>query len=150
MRVMALIAFVAIALMGCKEDPSAPYLEFAGGGFIFNYRTAEAFYGFVAKPLRSLPEGSVIQVEFEVPGSAAPFVITEKVVPGMLQFSFRTPELSGIEKGHPYKAVMRLLAEPSGKELARYEKSFHTDVEQASLPSKPLVVGPGYTPNPDK
>ena len=37
----------------------------------------------------------------------------------------------------------------AGKELARYERSFHTDVDQASLPSKPLVVGPGYEPNPD-
>jgi hypothetical protein len=149
MRNLALLAFLAMALLGCKDDASKPYLEFSGGGFIFNYRNAEAFYGFVATPLRSLPEDSVIEAQFEVPGSTMPYVITEKSVPGMMQYSFKTEQLSGIEKGHPYKVVMRLLSGPGGNELARYEKSFHTDVEQASLPSKPLVVGPGYAPNPD-
>jgi hypothetical protein len=149
MRALAILALLAIALLGCKEDSTTPYLEFSGGGFIFNYRNAEAFYGFVATPLRKLPEGSVIEVHFEVPGSAVPYVISEKSVPGMMQYSFKTGQLAGIEKGHPYKAIMRLLSGPGGTELARYEKDFHTDVEQATLPSKPLVVGPGYTPNPN-
>lgn len=149
MRQFALLVAVLLALAGCKDDPNAPYLEFAGGGFIFNYRNAEAFYGFVAKPVRALPEGSVIEAQFEMPNSTIPFVVTQDVKPGMLQFSFRTPDLRGVEKGHPYKAVMRLLASPSGPEIARYERSFHTDVEQASLPDKPLVVGPGYQSNPN-
>ncbi|MFO0992709.1 MAG: hypothetical protein U1E67_12360 [Hyphomicrobiales bacterium] len=149
MRPFIGLVIILFALMGCKEDPNAPYLEFAGGGFIFNYRNAEAFYGFVAKPLRSLPEGSVIEAQFEVPNSSTPYVVTEAVKPGVLQFMFRTSDLRGIEKGHPYKAVMRLLASPSGPEIARYERTFHTDVEQASLPDKPLVVGPGYQPNPN-
>jgi len=135
--------------MGCKEDPNSPYLEFTGGGFIFNYRNAQAFYGFVAKPLRTLPEGSVIEAQFEIPHSSTPYVTSEKTHPGLMQFSFRTPELTGIEKGHPYKVVMRLLAGPTGPEIARYEKTFHSDVDQASLPSKPLVVGPGYQTNPN-
>ncbi len=65
------IIFVTFALLlaACGEDANAPYLSFAGGGFIFNYRNAEAFYGFVAKPLRTLPEGGVIEAQFEVPGS---------------------------------------------------------------------------------
>jgi hypothetical protein len=139
---------LALSLAACGEDASAPYLEFAGGGFIFNYRNAEAFYGFVARPLRTLPEGSVIEARLEMPGAAEPFVTSEKAVPGQLQYSFKTPFLTGIEKDHEYKAVMRLL-DGSGKELARYERSFHTDVDQARLPSKPLVVGPGYQRNPE-
>ena len=55
----------------------------------------------------------------------------------------------GVEKGHPYKAIMRLLASPSGPEIAHYERSFQSDFEQAGLPEKPLVVGPGYQPNPN-
>jgi hypothetical protein len=149
MRKSAIVALLALALLGCEEDSTKPYLEFSGGGFIFNYRNADAFYGFVATPLRSLPEGSVIEVQFEVPGSATPYVLNEKSVPGMMQYSFKTEQLSGIEKGHPYKVIMRLLSGPGGNELARYEKNFHTDVEQASLPAKPLVVGPGYAPNPE-
>ncbi len=57
----------ALFLTACGEDPNAPYLNFAGGGFVFNYRNAEAFYGFVAKPVRTLPEGGSIEAQFEVP-----------------------------------------------------------------------------------
>jgi len=143
-----IVLALGLTLAACGEDASSPYLAFAGGGFIFNYRNAEAFYGFVAKPLRRLPEDAVIEARFDMPGKAEPFVTKENVVPGQLQYSFKTPFLTGIEKGHEYKAVMRLL-DPAGKELARYERTFHTDVDQASLPSKPLVVGPGYAPNPE-
>ena len=149
MRQFMLLITVLFALMGCNEDSNAPYLEFAGGGFIFNYRNAEAFYGFVARPVRTLPEGSVIEVQFEVPNSSTPYVVKQDVKPGVLQFTFRTEDLRGIEKDHPYKAVMRLLASPEGAEIARYERTYHADVEQASLPDKPLVVGPGYQPNPN-
>jgi hypothetical protein len=148
MRLKLVALVFAITLSACGEDASSPYLDFAGGGFIFNYRNAEAFYGFVAKPLRRLPEGAVIEARFDMPGKVEPFVTSEKVVPGQMQYSFKTPFLTGIEKDHEYKAVMRLL-DSSGKELARYERSFHTDVDQSTLPSKPLVVGPGYQTNPD-
>src|SRR5262245_2629543 len=130
---LSLIALaLALSLAACGEDTSSPYLEFAGGGFIFNYRNAQAFYGFVAKPLRTLPESGVIEARFDMPQGAEPFVASEKVVPGQLQYSFKAPFLTGIEKGHEYKAVMRLI-DQSGKELGRYERSFHTDVDQASL-----------------
>src|SRR3954454_23317471 len=148
MRLKLVALAFAITLSACGEDASSPYLDFAGGGFIFNYRNAEAFYGFVAKPLRRLPEGGVIEARFDIPGSAEPYVATEKVVPGQMQYSLKTPFLTGIEKGREYKAVMRLL-DSSGKELARYEHTFHTDVDQSTMPSKPLVVGPGYQTNPD-
>lgn len=148
MRQFISLIVILLALTGCKEDQDTPYLEFAGGGFIFNYRNAEAFYGFVAKPVRSLPEGSVIEAQFEIPNSSTPYVVTQDVKPGALQFTFRTEDLRGIEKDRPYKAVMRLLASPSGPEIARYERTFKSDVAQAGLPDRPLVVGPGYQPNP--
>lgn len=139
---------VVLFLTACGEDPNAPYLNFAGGGFVFNYRNAEAFYGFVAKPVRSLPEGGSIEAQFEVPGSAEPAKVIEKVVTGQVQYSFKSPNLSGIQPKRDYKAVMRLL-DAEGKEIARYEQNFHTDVDQATLPNQPLVVGPGYEKNPD-
>ncbi|MGE0239669.1 MAG: hypothetical protein AB7F09_14655 [Parvibaculaceae bacterium] len=147
MRKILLLAF-GLLLAGCGEDPNAPYLSFAGGGFVFNYRNAEAFYGFVAKPLRTLPEGGVIEAQFEVPGNPEPVLSSEKVVQGKVQYSFKSPNLTGIVPNHGYKAVMRLI-DAQGKEVARYERNFHTDVDQASLPNQPLVVGPGYQKNPD-
>jgi hypothetical protein len=149
MRYVLLLFALALTVSGCKEDENKPYLEFAGGGFIFNYRTADAFYGFVAKPLRPLPEGAVIEVEFEMPNKAPPHKVTQKIKGGQLQYSFRTPDLTGIEKGKPYQVVLRLLEEASGRELGRYTKSFHTDIDQASLPTAPLSLGPAYMPNPE-
>ena len=139
---------LALFLWGCgEEDPNSPYLSFAGGGFVFNYRNAQAFYGFVAKPLRALPEGGVIEAQFEVPGSTEPAISQEKVIQGKVQYKFMTPYLTGIE-ARDYRAVMRLI-DAEGKEIARYEHKFHSDVDQASLPDKPLVVGPGYQKNPE-
>lgn len=138
----------ALLLAACGEDPNAPYLSFAGGGFVFNYRNAEAFYGFVAKPLRTLPEGGVIEAQFEVPGSTEPVTVQEKVVKGQVQYTFQSPNLTGIQPKRDYKAVMRLI-DAQGKEIARYEQGFHTDVDQSTLPNQPLVVGPGYQKNPD-
>ena len=139
---------LALLLAACNESESGPYLEYAGGGFIFNYRNAVAFYGFVARPLRTLPEGSVIEAQLEVPGSDKPFVLQEKTRTGQLQYSFKSPEIQGVVKDHPYKVVMRLI-DPAGKELARYEHSFKSDIDQSTMPDKPLVVGPGYQKNPE-
>ena len=144
----ALILAGLLVLAGCGEDVTKPYLEFAGGGFVFNYRNAEAFYGFVAKPVRPLPEDAVIEAAFEVPGKTAPLVLTQRARSGQMQYTFQSPPLTGIVKDHPYKVVLRVL-DGAGKELARYEHGFKSDIDQAAMPGKPLVVGPGYEPNPD-
>lgn len=148
MRVF-LCSILLIFLAACEDERTKPFLVFQGGGFVFNYRNAEAFYGFVAKPERVMPEGAVIEVSFEVPGFPETYVVKEPAKPGQLQYMFRTPPLHGVKKDHDYQAVMRVLDGKSGAELARYSKTFRSDVDQASLPDKPLVIGPGYTPNPE-
>ena len=40
------------------------------------------------------------------------------------------------------RAILRLI-DAQGKEIARYEHSFHSDVDQSSLPDQPLDRGPG-------
>jgi hypothetical protein len=139
---------LALLLAACSENESGPYLEYAGGGFIFNYRNAVAFYGFVARPLRELPEGAVIEAQLEIPGTDKPFIVQEKARSGQLQYSFKSPEIKGVVKDHPYKVVMRVL-DRDGKELARYEHSYKSDIDQSTMPDKPLVVGPGYQKNPE-
>ena len=134
MRLPSLTVLLAAAclLAACEDNSKSPYLEFAGGGFIFNYRYSEAYYGFVVRPKKPLPEG------------APDFIVTAKAAPGQLQYMFKTDPLHGIVEGHGYKAVIRLLDGTTGTEIASYEKTFHADFDQASLPDKPLVVGPAY------
>lgn len=151
MRALSLLTVIALALTvaGCNESDTKPYLKFAGGGFIFNYRVGQAFYGFVAKPLKAIPKGAVLEARFEVPGSDRPYIQRQPAQDGMLRYSFRTPPLHGIVKNHKYRAELRILAPDGGKVLAGYTQTYYTNVDQRSLPDKPLVLGPGYTPNPD-
>lgn len=135
-----------LALAACEDDTAKPHLEFAGGGFVFNYRNADHFYGFVARQRKPLPEGSILEARFEVPGGEE--TVRLPAQPGQLQYSFKTGNLRGIVKDHPYRATLILRDGKTGAEIARYEKSFATSVDQASLPDKPLVVGPGYAEPP--
>ncbi len=144
-RIVALV-LLAPLLWACGEDASRPYLEFAGGGFVFNYRTANHFYGFVVRQQRPLPEGARLKVTFEVPGGKTE-TQEEPAVPGRLQYKFQTGDLEGIEQGHPYTATLVVL-DSNGKEIARLKKIFKTEVDQSELPERPLVKGPGYEPAP--
>jgi hypothetical protein len=142
-RGLLLAVGLAVLLSGCEDDAAKPYLEFVGGGFIFNYRTANHYYGFVVRQKKPLPEGSRLEVQFEVPGGPAQIVV-QPARSGQLQYVFQTGDLDGIVKGHSYKASLRILDGTTGAEIAKYEKSFKTDVDQSALPEDPLVVGPGY------
>jgi hypothetical protein len=137
-----------LLLIGCDEQ-KGPYLSFAGGGFVFNYRIGEMYYGFVAKPERKLPEGSVIEARFEDPAGGPEIVIDTPVRSGQLQYMFRTPAVKGVKKDKDYRVEMRLLDKPRGTVLASISRSFRSTADQAAFPDKPLVVGPGYTPNPE-
>lgn len=144
--IVAVSLLAGLALAGCEDDSSRPFLEFAGGGFVFNYRNANHFYGFVARQKKPLPEGSVIEVQFEVPGGEER--VRQPARPGQLQYAFQTGNLRGIVKDRPYRATLILRDGTTGAEIARYEKTFVTNVDQTRLPDKPLVVGPGYAEPP--
>ena len=142
-RRRALLLLAAAGLVACGDETARPYLEYAGGGFIFNYRTANHYYGLVVRQKKPLPEGSSLEVRFEVPGGEQ--VQREPANAGRLQYKFQTDDLEGIEAGHPYRVVVILRA-ASGQEIERLERNFTTTVDQSKLPAKPLVTGPGYEP----
>ena len=144
----ATIGAFLILLTSCRgsESDDRPYLEFIGGGFIFNYRLAEADYGFVAKPLRRIPDGTVLEATFENPSGGAPIVVRQNAKWGRLQYVFRTPPVQGVKANRDYKVEVRLI-DPNDKHvIAIYTKSFRSDVDQSILPEHPPVVGPGYHP----
>src|SRR5690606_36323739 len=131
MRKPALILLLAgFLLSACGEDTQTPYLEFTGGGFIFNYRIAKAFYGFVAKPRRDIPEGTQIIAEFENPAGGAPIIVTAETKPSQLRYMLRTPGVEGVVKNHPYKVIVTLKAPGDAPPLAVYEKEYISNLNQ--------------------
>ena len=150
MRVIGLVLSLTLGLaLAACDDSTRPYLSFAGGGFVFNYRIGQAYYGFIAKPGKALPAGAMIEARFEVPGSDKPFIAQLPAQTGMLHYAFKTPPLTGILRNHRYKVELRVIEAGTAKVLASYANSYFTDVDQKTLPDKPLVLGPGYTPNPE-
>jgi hypothetical protein len=138
-----------IALLAACDGESQPLASVGGGGFIFNYRLGEAYYGIVVTTSRGLPEGSIIDASFENPAGGAPIVVSQAGKPEQRKYVFRTPALKGVKKDVPYKVVVQALDHPGGKELAHLEHSFKSSFDQSIIAGGPLVVGPGYTPNPD-
>ena len=142
-------AVIGAVLAACSGEDfdDKPYLAFAGGGFIFNYRLATADYGFVARVQRTLPAGSVIEAEFEDPGGGEPIVLSQEARAGRSSYVFRTPPLQGVRADYDYQVVLRLLDE-GGKEIASYRRSYRSSADQSMLPARPTVVGPGHLPAP--
>ena len=141
----ALGLVVLIALSACSGD--SPYVVVSGGGFIFNYRIAEATAGIVAEVARPLPEGGAVEASFENPAGGPPIVEAKPVTPDRRRFSFITPPLAGIKADTDYVVVVRVL-DAEGKEVQRIDTKVHSDLDQSILPKAPLTFGPGYARNP--
>lgn len=132
-----------------REDPShQPYLKIMGGGFVFNYRNAEVFYGFTAQVVRPLASGSIIEASFEDPGGGGPHQASERVSPMTDRYSLRSPPVRGVEAGKPYKVVISVYDRQREKLIWRTERSYKSQISDKVVPDAPLTVGPGYHPNP--
>jgi hypothetical protein len=144
---------IAGALAGALALPTAcsesgDYLAVAGGGFVFNYRLAEAEYGIALKPMRDLPADSSIETTFENPSGGEPFVIRKDGPFNPIRVAFDTPALDGVVKDRPYRVVV-VLRDAGGATLQRIEKTFTSQLDQTALPERPLAIGPGYQKNID-
>ena len=64
------------------------------------------------------------------------------------EYPFTTDALTGIVADRDYDVTVRLIG-ADGKVIETIDKTFRSDVDQSVLADKPLVIGPGYTPNPD-
>jgi hypothetical protein len=78
---------LGIVLPACKEEAPTPFLKIVGGSFIFNYRYSKMSYGFVARQLKPLPEGSMLEASFDLPETERKYVITQTARTGHLQYS---------------------------------------------------------------
>jgi hypothetical protein len=62
----------------------------------------------------------------------------------------RTPALKGIKKNIPYKVVVEILDKPGGHVIEHLEKTIKSDIDQSTIPQEPMLIGPGYTLNPNQ
>lgn len=147
---IALLAILFAAGWLTREDPAdKPYLKIAGMSFIFDYRIAEAFYGFTAYLTKPVANYSIIEAQFEDPAGGPPFVVTAKLSPRTKRYGLRSPAVHGVRKGVPYKVHVRLLRNPDHAVLFETEFTVTSQQDQDILPDKPLTIGPGYFPNPE-
>lgn len=146
---LALLSVLFAAGWVTRGDPALrPPLEIVGGGFVFNYREAEAYYGFAAEVRRPLPPGSVLQAHFENPSGGDDLVTSERMSARTRHYALRSPPLQGIKANRPYKVTIRVLDRTRKNVLFQVERHYESRISSAALPEIPLTVGPGYHRNP--
>ncbi|MEX0345914.1 MAG: hypothetical protein AB3N20_13390 [Rhizobiaceae bacterium] len=133
-----------------REDPaSKPYLNIAGGGFLFNYRIAEVTYGFTAVVIRPLPVGSIIEASFEDPAGGADHVVRKRVGTDTVRYGFQSPPVRGVAAGVPYQVSIRVIDREETKVLWTDAFGIKSQMSDKVVPEKPLTIGPGYAKNTD-
>ena len=137
-----------VGLLTRENIADKPYLKIAGSGFIFNYRVADAYYGFTALVQKPVKNYSLIEAEFEDPGGGPPHVVTAKLTPRSSRYGLRSPPVRGIEAHRPYRVSVRLIQNGDGAVLYRDEFTITSQMSDRIVPPEPLTVGPGYTRNP--
>ncbi|WP_245413375.1 hypothetical protein [Mangrovicella endophytica] len=139
---------LGIGLATRQPPAETPYLKIAGAGFMFNYRIADAYYGFTVYVMKPVKTASVIEATFEDPGGGAPIVVREELSPRARQYGLRTPPLHGIRKDRPYQVRVRLLQWGDGAVLHDERFTVASQIDDAVMPKAPLTIGPGYMRNP--
>ena len=133
-----------------REDPAErPFLQILGGGFVFNYRVADVYYGFTAAVQRPLATGSIVEAAFEDPGGGDAHVVRQRIGGAeMTRLSLRSPPVRGVEAGKPYHVAIRILDREEKRLLWSHDMAFRSQISDTVVPDAPLTIGPGYARNP--
>ncbi|MDF1608107.1 hypothetical protein PZ897_07970 [Hoeflea sp. YIM 152468] len=147
------IALVLVLLaigLAFRDDPAEkPPIAIAGGGFIYNYREADVFYGFTAQVLKPLPIGCWLIAEFEDPGGGPALVVETRLHARSSRYGVRSPSLRGVKAGKPYRVSVRLYDYTRTDLIWSGQKVFASLIDDTVVPDRPLTIGPGYFPNPE-
>jgi hypothetical protein len=137
-----------LSLAACQRETGPDPLKLTGKMFIFNYRLAYATYMVTLDRTEPVPEGSVVQAEFENPAGGAPLALERKLFANLTRVALESPDISCVKQGVPYTVAIRVVG-PDGTVLQSLETQVTSNVDQSVLPAKALVVGPGYDKNPE-
>ena len=142
----SLLLYVAL-LVGCSDEGPKDYIKVIGGGLTFNYRYSQATMVVVVRAMTPLPEGGTVEALFDIPGETVRELVTRPVIQGKLTYKMESKYLLGIKKDVPLKVTLRAI-DAKGIVLDTEETAYTSDVDQDTLPSKPLVdpSKPNYIP----
>lgn len=139
---------VLLALGACRESGGeGQYFEINGRFVVFNYRVARATYLVTLKPLQQIAAGQTAVATMENPAGGEAIMVREKIWPNLDKVTIESPPLRCIVKDRPY-AISIVIEAQDGKFLQKLDTTVTSSLDQTVLPDAPLVVGPGYTPNP--
>ena len=145
------LILATLTLVGCGDNQKPKkYLQFMGGGLTFNYRYSKATMVVVVRRVSPIAEGGKFVALFEVPGEAARQRVEVPNNPDTLTFKLESKALTGIKKDVPLHVTV-LAVDEKGVQLDECKTQFVSDVDQDTLPTKPLMDPnkPGYVPLPE-
>jgi hypothetical protein len=143
---MKRMLLTSLLLSGCGESGPIEYLKIAGGGLQFNYRVSEASMVVIAQQIHPLPENSKVEALFDIPGTNTRESVMLPSMEGKLTYRLQSQKLFNIKKDEAYKVTIRLL-DRDGKVIDSKDTNFRSDVDQSTLPDKPLASDHAFTPN---
>ncbi len=147
-REIVFLLTVCLLLAACRDESRSGYVELTGRVFIFNPRVATATYVVSLGILKPLPEGARIEAVFDDPAGGDRIKISQLMRTVAGKVAVESPNLHCIKKGKRYAFEVKLL-DANGATLQSVSSSIESTLNQSILPDAPLVVGPGYEPNPE-
>lgn len=147
-RLLTILLPLVLLLAACQRESGPDPLKLTGKMFVFNYRLAYATYLVTLEQTQPLPEGSVVQAEFENPAGGAPLTLERRIFPNLPRVVLESPDVTCVKKGRLYRVTIAVMG-PEGSRLQLLETEVTSNVDQSILPAKALVVGPGYDKNPE-
>ncbi|MGB3418776.1 MAG: hypothetical protein WBG88_04715 [Mesorhizobium sp.] len=144
----ALMMAAALALGACRDTGKEALFEITGRLVVFNYREAMLTYIVTLKPLKPIEAGQVAVTTMDNPAGGEPLVFSQKLFPGHTKVTIESPPLECVVKERSYKVAIRIQG-ADGRLLQDIETTMVSAQDEDMLPDRPLVVGPGYQPNPE-
>jgi hypothetical protein len=144
-----LVLLGASGVSGCRDSGGeGEYFAIDGKIFVFNYREARATYLINIVPLQPIEEEQTAVASFEDPAGGEPLIVRRKIWSKTAKTTIESPPLRCVAKDRPYKVSIRIEG-PDGATRQTIETVMASTEDQSILPDRPLVVGPGYRPNPE-
>lgn len=146
--VAAVLLLVGIGWLAADKPETQPYLRVLGGGFIFNYRVNDIFYGIAVVPVHSVDVGDMVEALFENPAGGPDIRVRKQFGITHEPTQLRTPPLRGVVAGRPYRVELRLLAREDEHVIWATTLHYTSSLSGEIIGRDPPVLGPGYHPNP--